>query len=127
MTEYLKDRDGDVWAATPGELVHHRHSDGRRADAFAATGSRTYVEGIWGPLVPCTESGTPLTSEPAPDAVRALVAGALQDVVVRLCLAYHRELAGSPAGRAVDVLLEAVRETADAVLRGDVKPAEVTE
>ncbi len=124
MTEYVKDNEGDVWRVDGEELVFHRFDNGAAGNGPERR-PRWSVNDQYGPLVPCTEDGTPLTSEVSPDAVRALVAGALLDFATRMTDGWYRD--GSSADSLRDQVVESARETAQAVLRGDVQPAEVSE
>ena len=134
MTEYklgsfYKDKDGDVWAAVPRmaadppeTVVFYRYESGGLAESGDRR-SLDHVEGNYGPVTECHGDGLPMGRVPASE-VRALVAGALLDFATRMTDGWYRD--GSSADSLRDQVVESARETAQAVLRGDVKPAVVS-
>ncbi|OKI19274.1 hypothetical protein [Streptomyces sp. CB03911] len=123
MSEYVKDNEGDVWRwdADAEMLVCYRDEDGDlRYDGARRT--RAEVTRRWGPLVPCTEDGTPLKSEPSPDDVRALVAGAFKEFAAEMDRAYW----GTSESTEEAVYIrarDAAQAVVEGILSGDVKPA----
>ncbi|MFB7671309.1 hypothetical protein ACFC26_07810 [Kitasatospora purpeofusca] len=120
MSEYLRDRDGDVWRVDPDHLTSHRFNGDIMRDSDSD--HRDAVERMWGPLVPCAEDGTLLTSEPAADPIRALVAGAFHEFAAEMDRAYwgtDDSVMENVYGRARD----AAKTVADGVLSGTVAPA----
>ena len=123
MPEYVRDRDGDVWRVDGEELAFHRYESGL-SGLGKQREPRWYVSDEYGPLVHCAEDGTLLPAKVVPHDVRALVAGALLDFADRMS-SYYGD--GTDADYLHDEIRNAARETAQAVLRGDVQPAEVSE
>jgi hypothetical protein len=106
VSEYVRDRDGDVWEWDASSEVF-------RASALYPR-TRDELTADFGPISPCAADGSPLEK---PEIIRALVAGAFLDYAERWEEEYRRRpCSHNPfAGLA--------RETADAILRGDVQPA----
>lgn len=114
MSEYLKDSDGDVWRRKPytdvWALVRLANGNAVLAETVLP---RDVAEGNYGPLTPCTETGDTLTSNES----RTLVAAAFEDFAERLEAKVYPLLAGA------NPFAQAARETAAAILSGDVQPA----
>jgi hypothetical protein len=106
VPEYVRDRDGDVWEWDASGGVF------RSSALYPRT--RDELTADFGPISPCAADGRPLDS---PDTVRALVAGAFLDYAER----WEAEYARVPARH--NPFAAVARETADAILRGDVQPA----
>ncbi|MFD8315926.1 hypothetical protein [Kitasatospora purpeofusca] len=121
MSEYLRDQDGDVWRVDPGCLVSHRYNGELTGDPGPS--SRDYVERTWGPLVPCTEVGTPLTAEPASDPGRVLVAAAFRELADEMFRAFRRSN-DATAEAVFDEVRDAAKAVADLVERGEIGAGE---
>ncbi|GAB7187119.1 hypothetical protein ATKI12_6950 [Kitasatospora sp. Ki12] len=127
MSEYLRDKDGDVWRVGVGELVFHRYDGGRLADVGAADRrGRGHVEAKWGPLVPCTEEGSPLVPEPHEAGVRALVAAAFLEFAAEMDRAYWATRESTEEAVYIRAR-DAAKAVTEGVLSGDIKPAEGAE
>ncbi|MFJ9694908.1 hypothetical protein [Kitasatospora sp. NPDC101183] len=124
MSEYQKDKDGDVWRVDGVWLTNHRYAGD--VVGYSEPEHRDEVTRRWGPLVPCTEDGSPLTPEPLQDVVRALVAAAFEDLAEAAYTA-HRAARYPAEEAAYDGLHDAAIRVANGVLSGEIRPRKVAE
>lgn len=116
MSEYGKDSEGDVWSVDGDFLRHYRWSDGGLGDRYWKRARETVAD-TYGALSACDESGKPL----AETDVRALVTAAFLDFAERLHDGFMGATEGSPAEAAYQAVSRRARETAAAILSGEVK------